>query len=395
MTDGGAEPRGVILVVDDDPTMRALLKQYLVGWTVEEASDGKAGLEKAREIQPDLVIADWMMPRMLGPEMVRQLRADDNLAHTPIVMLTAMSDVEHRTESYTSGADHFLPKDFQPQELLAIIDRAVERTEPLHYAAPLMRALHDRIEVEDMAQVGEAVGLLGDFQQRMLPPGEATMGPIAVGAHLAPSVIASGDFYDYIPWDDGRSLGFVVGDVSGRGLAAAYFMVMVRTALRVLARESRSLAETMATLNEILMAETPIGWFVTLFYGVVEPRTLSLRYINAGHCPAALNPVKGGQTLLDPTGPALGIFDEPAFEEASVDLQPGDLMVCATDGVIDAIRTQDFQERYDWIAQVVDERRGQSASDIAAALVEGAVRDSEGGHKDDVTALVLRRADED
>ncbi|HJN17208.1 MAG TPA: SpoIIE family protein phosphatase, partial [Armatimonadota bacterium] len=344
MTDGGAEPRGVILVVDDDPTMRALLKQYLVGWTVEEASDGKAGLEKAREIQPDLVIADWMMPRMLGPEMVRQLRADDNLAHTPIVMLTAMSDVEHRTESYTSGADHFLPKDFQPQELLAIIDRAVERTEPLHYAAPLMRALHDRIEVEDMAQVGEAVGLLGDFQQRMLPPGEATMGPIAVGAHLAPSVIASGDFYDYIPWDDGRSLGFVVGDVSGRGLAAAYFMVMVRTALRVLARESRSLAETMATLNEILMAETPIGWFVTLFYGVVEPRTLSLRYINAGHCPAALNPVKGGQTLLDPTGPALGIFDEPAFEEASVDVQPGDLMVCATDGVIDAIRTQDFQE---------------------------------------------------
>ena len=159
-------PRGVILVVDDEPTMRTLLRQFLPDWRVEEAGDGQAGLAKAREVRPDLIIADWVMPRLSGPEMVKRLRADPQLSHVPVVMLTALADVEHRAKSYHSGADHFLPKDFEPEELLAIIERAVQRTQPLSFAAPLMQALHDQVETKDMAEIGEAVSLLGEFQQR-------------------------------------------------------------------------------------------------------------------------------------------------------------------------------------------------------------------------------------
>jgi sigma-B regulation protein RsbU (phosphoserine phosphatase) len=298
--------------------------------------------------------------------------------------------VEHRAEGYHSGADHFLPKPFELEELLAIVERAVERNQPLSYAAPLLHALHDRVELADMPQVGEALSLLGEFQQRMLPPGEVHLGHLSAGACLLPSQIASGDFYDYLPWNEGRSLGFLVGDVSGRGLAAAYFMVMVRTALRVLARNQGRLADTVAALNETLVAETPPGWFVTLFYGVADPWRCELRYVNAGHCPAAVCPTDGPLRLLETTGPALGLFPNHVFQERTVALHSGDHLVCATDGVLDAVLSDDPQERYAWIARVVADLRDDSVTAIATALVEGARRDAEGRHKDDLTALVLR-----
>ena len=385
------KPRGLILVVDDDAGMRLLLRRCLSGWQVEEAADGVEALERLQEVRPDLLIVDWSMPRMDGPELVRRLRADEALRHTPVVLLTARTDVEYRAEGYQSGADHFLPKPFEPEELLAIVSRAVERSQPLSYAAPLLQALHDRVELADMPQVGEALSLLGEFQQRMLPPGEARLGALSAGACLVPSQLASGDFYDYVPWDDGRALGFVVGDVSGRGLAAAYFMVMVRTTLRVLARERRTLTETVTALNDTLCAETPTGWFVTLFYGVADPRTSELRYVNAGHCPALLCSGDAPPQLLSTTGPALGLFAQHVYEEQTVTLEPGDHVVCATDGVIDAVRVEDLQERYDWIAGVVARRGDWSVTDIAGALVEEARAEAEGGHQDDLTALVLRR----
>ncbi|MBM3475138.1 MAG: fused response regulator/phosphatase [Armatimonadetes bacterium] len=397
-----ASTRGVILIVDDDPVIRTLLRRYLPDWTVVEAPDGETGLAKAQETRPDLIIADWSMPRLTGPAMVKRLRADPSLSHLPVVMLTEHTDVEYRAESYQSGADHFLPKGCAPEELLAIIDRAVQRTRPLQFAAPLMQALHDLIDPHDGAEIGDAVRLLGDFQRRMLPAGEFRLGNLTVGASLVPSVIASGDFYDYVAWDDGRELGFVIGDVSGHGLAAAYFMVMVRTALRVLCRQHCRLNDAVTALNDILFTETPPGWFVTLFHGVANPRTSELRYVNAGHCPAVLcrpSPVgrggggegRTGEGLLAPTGPALGLFGGHAYEERTVTLGEGDHLAVATDGVIDAVRTNNLDERYDWVRRLVSQNAARTPSQIAEALVRGAAADAVGDHRDDLAALVLHR----
>lgn len=388
----GSLSRGVILVVDDEPAVRLLLRKSLPDWQVVEAADGEAGLAKAREARPDLIIVDWMMPRVNGPQMVKQLRADPALRHVPVVMLTALTDTEHRAETYQSGADHFLAKGFAVEELHAIIDRAVQRTKPLTFVAPLLQALHDEVDTNCLAEIGEAVSLLGEFQQRMLPKGEMRLADLTVGAHLAPSVIASGDFYDYLLWNEGRELGFVIGDVSGHGLAAAYFMVMVRTALRVLCREHCKLSDAFTALNEILLSETPTGWFVTLFYGVADPQSAELKYVSAGHCPALLCHPQGGSKLLDPTGPALGLFHGYSYGEHVVSLAAGAHLVCVTDGVIDAVRSDNVSTRYDWIRQVVSRYSSEGASRIAEALVHGAKADTAGDHRDDLAALVLYRA---
>jgi len=307
-------------------------------------------------------------------------------------MMTGMADGEHRTGSYESGADYFLPKGFEPSELRALIDRVMQRQQPLQFAAPLMQALDGRADLADMPEIADAIKLLGEVQRDMLPQGERAVPGLSAGACLVPSLIASGDFYDFLPWNDKGELAFVVGDVSGHGLAAAYFMVMVRTALRVLCRQHRRLSDAVAALNDILLQETPAGWFVTLFYGVANPRAAELRYVSAGHCPAVLSEAQGGTRLLEPTGPALGIVPEQAYPEATVALAPAARLACTTDGVIDAVRTQDLDARYEWVRRVVGESDGRSALEVAQALVHGAAADAVGGHRDDLAALVLQRS---
>jgi serine phosphatase RsbU (regulator of sigma subunit) len=116
-----------------------------------------------------------------------------------------------------------------------------------------------------------------------------------------------------------------------------------------------------------------------------------LRYVNAGHCPGLLCHVREGSKLLEPTGPALGIFPGHQFREETVTLDEGDHLVCATDGVIDALRTDDLDARYAWMRSVVAEHAAAGAVETAQALVRGAAADAVGGHKDDLAALVLHR----
>ncbi|MGQ9730798.1 MAG: PP2C family protein-serine/threonine phosphatase [Candidatus Zipacnadales bacterium] len=385
---------GVILVVNNDPAIRLLLRECLLEWQVEEATDGQAALDLARQLKPDLIIADWAMPRLSGPEMVKQLRHDPQLGHIPVVMLTGYTDVEHRAASYHSGADHFLPRDFAPAELLAIIERAVDRTRPLTLTAPLLEALDSQLAGQRMAEIGEAMALVAEFQQQMLPPPDVRLGQLSLGASLVPSVIASGDFYDYVLWDEGRQLGFVVGDVSGHGLAASYFMVMVRTALRVLRREQRPLGEMISSMNDILVTETPVGWFVTLFYGIADPATGTLQYVNAGHCPTLRCRPCGSYDLLKPTGPALGIFPGHSYTERTLVLDERDCLICLTDGVIDAVRSEDPDERYQWVVRIAQQHSGRRAQVIARTLTASACAEAKEGHRDDLTALVIKRSDQ-
>ena len=116
-------PEALILVVDDLPDMRRMLVSRLVGWNYAalSAGDGLAALELAREHRPDLIITDWLMPRMDGLEFIEELKRDPELASIPVTLLTARSDEESRVQGTTSGADAFLGKPFNSQELRSIV----------------------------------------------------------------------------------------------------------------------------------------------------------------------------------------------------------------------------------------------------------------------------------
>jgi two-component system response regulator ResD len=121
-----------ILIVDDDPSILKITKLYLTknGYEVEEAYDGQSALDKIRSGNFELVVLDLMLPKVDGWAVCRQLR--ENQDHTPIIMLTARGEVHERIEGLRMGADDYLVKPFDPNELLARIDSVLRRSERKH-----------------------------------------------------------------------------------------------------------------------------------------------------------------------------------------------------------------------------------------------------------------------
>lgn len=145
-----------------------------------------------------------------------------------------------------------------------------------------------------------------------------------------------GDFYDFIDFPNG-CIGLVIADVADKGMPAAMFMILTRALLRASVRENSSPAEVLSQVNNLLLPDAHEGMFVTLFYAVCNPQTGQFTYANAGHNP----PVWARQQsntieLLSRSGMALGVLENSPFEERSLTLEPGDLLVLYTDGVTEA-----------------------------------------------------------
>ncbi len=122
-----------ILLVDDEPGIRSAVQAYLQdeGFEVTTAIDGEDGLQKAQQMLPDLVITDVMMPRCDGYELLKKLRENERLGGTPVIFLTAKGMTMDRTQGYQAGVDDYIPKPFDPDELVARVKNVVRRQERL------------------------------------------------------------------------------------------------------------------------------------------------------------------------------------------------------------------------------------------------------------------------
>ena len=130
-----------VLVADDDPDLRDILRSVLepAGFAVTEAQDGAQALEAVRATPPDVVILDYMMPRMTGPEVCAALKQDTVLCHIPVVMLTGKSEVQDKVAGIDAGADDYVVKPFDPQELLARVRMVLRRASVDLEANPLTK----------------------------------------------------------------------------------------------------------------------------------------------------------------------------------------------------------------------------------------------------------------
>ena len=126
-------PPARLLLVDDEPGLRTAVQAYLEdeGFQVTTAVDGEDGWAKAQELLPDLVISDVMMPRLDGYGLLRKLRADERLGGTPVIFLTAKGMTADRIEGFQAGCDDYIPKPFDPDELVARVHNVVRRQERL------------------------------------------------------------------------------------------------------------------------------------------------------------------------------------------------------------------------------------------------------------------------
>ena len=215
-------------------------------------------------------------------------------------------------------------------------------------------------------------------------------------ATLIPARETSGDFYDLIPLLNGR-FGLVVADVTDKGTGAALYMALSRTLVRTYAVEYDTQPElAFKVAHRRILEDTNTKQFVTVFYGILDPTQGTLTYCNAGHNPPYLFRSNGDDEIqeLDNTGPPLGLrmFKDVAWEQRTVQLDPGDLLVLYSDGVTEAQDAhEEFfdEERLLEVGQANLGRSAQEVHDTILAEVDGFVGDAP--QVDDITLMVLTR----
>lgn len=251
------------------------------------------------------------------------------------------------------------------------------------------QALAERLSAERMAR---DLQLARQIQADLLPAEAIRSGGYSACGRVVPAEEAGGDYYDFFALPDGR-LALAVGDVSGHGAGPALIMSGARSYLRSTCESGLPPGEALAKLNRHLVADTDDDLYMSMFLGLLDPRTQVFRWANAGHPPAMVLRADGTHADCTRTGMALGVVAESEYGEGEpVRLGPGDAVVLFTDGMLELRRGEEAYGRERLLASL-RARAGQGAEALLAALFDDIVAWSGSDHpgQDDLTAAVLRR----
>ncbi|MBI2846117.1 MAG: GAF domain-containing protein, partial [Chloroflexi bacterium] len=248
-------------------------------------------------------------------------------------------------------------------------------------------------QVQEKERLESELRVAHNIQASLLPHELPKIRGWELGAMWTAARVISGDFYDCFPVPGGK-WGFVIADVAGKGIPAALFMALCRTLVRTFCMDGRPPQEAITRANDIILADAQSDWFVTLFYGLLDPKWGILTYVNAGHPPPLWYRRGTGETEgLKAEGIALGVIAGPKLEERSVQLEAGDLLLFYTDGLSEARDAQDrlFGERR--IRNLLKKFAGERPSAFLTALQKGIAAFAQGREtSDDLTAILIKRA---
>jgi len=325
---------GRLLVVDDVEANRDLLARRLrqMGHAVEMAANGREALERMRADAFDLILLDVMMPEMDGLEVLEELRADEALRTIPVLMVSAVQEMESVVRCIERGATDYLPKPLNVVLLKARVESSLEK-----------KRLRDREQLhakslERELEIGR--NIQASFLPRTLPQPRGW----EVAARLRPARQVGGDFYDAFELPGGALL-FLLADVCDKGVGAALFMAVFRSLIRVTAERIAAagspaaavVRDTIAPINEfVTRTHGDANMFATVFAAALDPTTGAFAWLNAGHEPPVLRRAGGHLSRLFPSGPAVGLLPGLTFEVREEALAKGDLLLVYSDGVTEA-----------------------------------------------------------
>jgi sigma-B regulation protein RsbU (phosphoserine phosphatase) len=211
--------------------------------------------------------------------------------------------------------------------------------------------------------------------------------------YCRPAYGVGGDYYDFIKLADG-CLGIAIGDVSGKGIAAALLMASLQASLRgQTIRPYATLAETIEHINRLVCEASAENRYATFFYAQYEPISRTLRYVNAGHNAPILcrTQVDGSIVRLTEGGTVIGLFPQACYEETQITLHPGEVMVAFTDGVSEAMNNAEEEWDEERLIESIRTCNSRSAADVITYLLERVDEFAAGARQhDDMTLVVLR-----
>lgn len=329
-----------ILVVDDETDMEPMIRQKFrrqireKAYDFEFASNGLEALDKITEFpEIGIVLSDINMPEMDGLTLLNKLRELNNPG-LKTVIISAYGDMDNIRMAMNRGAFDFITKPVNFNDLEITIDKTHDE----------IRSVRKWLTEHDkLVSIQNDLNISREIQQAILPkkfPPNADKPGFDIYASMVAANDVGGDFYDFFLIDNHR-LGFVIGDVSGKGISAAIFMAVSRTLIRATGLKGEPVSECMHYVNNLLCKESVSSMFVTVFYGILNTETGEVEYVNAGHNPPYILSSNGIEKVEMTDGIALGVVDDFSFKSKTIQLKKGDKLLLYTDGVIEAFNTEE------------------------------------------------------
>lgn len=315
-----------ILIIDDDLSIQILLKRILQrqGYQIVTASNGEEGITQAIACRPALIICDWIMPGLNGLEVCHHIKADPDLSTTFFILLTSLDSVADRVKGLDAGADDFITKPIEQNELKARVRAGLR----LHQLSQDLRTQKLLLE-EELAEAAE-------YMRSLLP--EPVDKPISITSRFIPSRQLGGDCFDYY-WLDEDCLAMYLLDTAGHGLKAALPSISVLNLLRSRALKNLNYyqpSEVLKSLNETFQMNYQNDKYFTIWYGVYNRIQRKLTYASAGHPPAILisgtSPTNTEIQILRTPGMPVGMFPEAQYVDACCHVEQMSSLYIFSDG---------------------------------------------------------------
>jgi serine phosphatase RsbU (regulator of sigma subunit) len=395
-----------VLVADDDPASLLAIGSVLgeLDQRLSLVQSGEEALKLLLHEDFAVVVLDVRMPGINGYETARYIRERKRTEHTPIIFLTGMGAAEVDVfEGYDAGAVDYLTKPVVPHILRAKVKSFVDlylACEEVKRQAELLRESerreHQRQLAEQCArfeeeQLRHEIQLAARIQRRLLPVEPPRCKGFDIFGDSQPAEATGGDYFDFFPLQR-QTLGIAIGDVCGHGLASALMMAATRAYVRALSLGEPSPSRVLQLANRALVDDVEQGHFVTLMLAQIEPLEHSLRYAGAGHPAGHLLSTSGAlKAVLDSQGPALGMLEDYDFVERRQALEPGDLVLFVTDGIIEATNSAKQMFGMERVLDVVRANLHQPARAICRELRNAARRFADRSVlDDDATSIVIK-----
>jgi phosphoserine phosphatase RsbU/P len=323
--------------------------------------------------RPDVSEKERQQLQQLGTELLLPLTAQDHL-------LGFVSLGQKRSEAPYSSSDLRLLKSVSVQTGLAL--------ENARLSATVAREIAEREKLSRELEIAREV------QQRLFPQTLPQVSGLDYCGACVPALSVGGDYYDFLALPEGH-LGIALGDVSGKGIAAALMMATLQASLRAEAmRDSGDLAQMIGAVNRMVFDASTSNRYATFFYAHYDPKGRVLTYVNAGHNPPMLlrKSSNGSQMLrLDVGGIVIGLLEQFAFQQASLRLETGDVLVLYTDGVSEAmdLREEEWGEKR--LMESIERCQSLSAAQTMEYVMGAAGAFASGAPQhDDMTLVVVR-----
>ncbi len=316
-----------------------------------------------------------------------------------VLGLTLARQITGAVHDLFTGTEHLRNRDFTH----VIPVRARDQLGELADSFNLMTGEVTRllVDVARKERLEQEFATAREIQMKLLPQGPLTVPGLGVSAYCEPAREVGGDYYDCFPVDD-DVFGFLIADVSGKGVGAGLYMAQLKGLVLSLARQHRSPRDLLIAVNRVLVDHLDGRSFITMSYVVMDLRRQVMTYARAGHCPLIMVPGARGAVrpevkVLAPDGLVVGLtlddgtLFESLLEEVTVPLAAGDLFVLFTDGMSEMMNpAQDcFGEAR--LGEIASEHRDMPLDELADRLVSDVRAFGAGaGQHDDMTMLLLR-----